>query len=644
MSEIFPDAVPPDVFALCLDGVLPGDRWPGEGTAVSDGTRSLTHRELAEEVMVGAASLADRNLSPGTLVGIPARNTVDSVVAVLSALASGTAFFPLGDPEAVSPRVRALLAGVLPVTGAAHQATADALGVPALTLDRASAERTRAYVARRSAAPLPDDTPAYVIATSGTSGEPKEPMVTRGGLRAVFAALRGRLDTVLPVGARWTHSHPLTFGYAICEILGCAVFGGELAVVSRDGHDGQRTLDLLLDTAANDPTRPHVLCLTPSELALLTDRVRARPGTRLPSHLLLSGEPLHKAPLEEVFALPGGDQVTLVNTYAATETSGQVTVATVGRDDLAEAREGWVGSVLPGVRVRLRDARGRIVPERDTEVSGEIHVAGPTVAARYLSDEQTAARFRTAPEDGGREYATGDLGRWSARGLYVLGRSDRSVKIAGRWLSLDAVERWAAEVPGAEEVAALPDRLVVDGEPVYDCVHVIVRPGAAGPGQEARLRARIVGQLPFRVAVRLTLVDRFPRLPSGKTDLRTLARELAARQADPEVVAGDLRRTVLGVWSTALGAGVATDTPVLDLGVDSLGLTAVARALTRALGRDIPVTFLLDHPRIDLQIAALAGRSESEDLPEQSPRATRADHGARRRSARLGQRRNEEHA
>ncbi|CAM5532814.1 non-ribosomal peptide synthetase [Streptomyces californicus] len=70
---------------------------------------------------------------------------------------------------------------------------------------------------------------------------------------------------------------------------------------------------------------------------------------------------------------------------------------------------------------------------------------------------------------------------------------------------------------------------------------------------------------------------------------------------------------------------------LFEAGVDFLGVVTAAARLTRVFGRPVTPAFLLDHPRLDLQIAAL---SESAERPKAGP----ASRGAARRAALAGRR------
>src|SRR5262249_10312802 len=137
--------------------------------------------------------------------------------------------------------------------------------------------------------------------------------------------------------------------------------------------------------------------------------------------------------------LVGGDQLrelapssmtfSVINHYGLTETT---VVATSGR--LVSGEEPLhIGSPISNTQVYILNAHGEPSPIR---VTGEIYIGGDSVAQGYVNrPEMTAERFlpdRFSGRPGGRNYKTGDLGRWLAEGaIEFLGRNDYQVKIRG---------------------------------------------------------------------------------------------------------------------------------------------------------------------------------------------------------------------
>ena len=119
-------------------------------------------------------------------------------------------------------------------------------------------------------------------------------------------------------------------------------------------------------------------------------------------------------------------------------------------------------------------------------------IGGPTLAAGYLDDPAaTAAAF--VEHGDGREFRTGDLGRWVDGRLEVLGRVDDVIVTGGEKVAPAAVERVLAAQPGVRAacVVGLPDpewgavvaaALVVDAPPAADGLRAAVR-AVARPGR-----------------------------------------------------------------------------------------------------------------------------------------------------------------
>ncbi|WP_421107515.1 non-ribosomal peptide synthetase [Streptomyces sp. NEAU-S77] len=547
---------------------------PPDATALTDGETSLTYADLHHLVAHEATALRRDGVGPGALVPLPSpeRRTAATIVRLLAILAAGAAFTPVPPGTESGSMIGEIVA-----------------------------DRT-AWPGHLS--PLP--APAYVLSTSGSTGPAKHTVVTREGLRGVFGGLYARFHGHLPPRAIWTQAHPLTFGFSICEVLGSLTFGGTLALVEREDPV---TFAALSRRLAGEPG-PQVVCLTPSELSVLM----STEDTPLPSHLVLSGEPAHRAPLREVFTRAGAAPPVVVNTYAATETCGQITADLVTPARLDAVLAGHVGHPLTGVDVVLLGHGDVPVPTGDTATEGEIAVRGATVSAGYLHPAAHEGKFTGTGAE--RAFRTGDRGRWAPDGgLVVTGRAERRVKLAGRWTALDAIERALTEDGCAAEAVAAVEEYAVGGATAGRLLVAVVPAGAARAGTgsgagagaraaraetAARVRRRVVRLLDGPVTVRTVVCEAIPRTAHGKTDLAALRRGPRAAPREPGVAG-----TVRGVWTELLGAGFSVDTNLFESGVDSLGVVAAAARLTEVLRREVSPAFLLDHPRIALQIESL---------------------------------------
>lgn len=559
-----------DIFSLCLGRLTPTQNAFGNQPAIRHVNEIISYRELAVQIRNFAAGFP--KIPAGGLLGIPAVQSSDGIIALLAALAAGIPFVMIG--SSVSPRILSKLIGVVKLDGFPE------IGVPTIPL--------KSCPVTEHITPPADDSIAYVIATSGSSGEAKETLVTRHGLSSVFNALNKHWMGVLPFGKRWIQIHPLTFGFSLCEILGALLFGGEIVIVDKQNSTISDSIPQVYDDGSQTIT-----CLTPSEFSLLT----ASKPLSFPSHIILSGEPAHKAALTDFFLHPAARMTTVINTYAASETAGQISTIEVNAKNASAVSSGLVGNPLPDVEVILVSAEGNKISSKDYNSVGEIYVGGPTVAAGYLDAAHSSERFIHYSDK--KFFKTGDLGRWSYEGLYVHGRANRTCKLAGQWLNLDDIERLLIQDSDINEAVVINNPLKGTGL-VVDRLHIIV----VSKIPAERLRAKIKGILPISLTLQVTITAAIPRLPNGKVDIQAISsNKFFPTESSPLNIS--LSKIVFDTWKSILGDGVLTDVNLFELGLDSLGLTVAACRLSDALQIKISPTFLLDHPRIDLQILGL---------------------------------------
>lgn len=591
---------------LVLGPVSGLPKVPETASALSCPERTWSYRDLFDDITAVAKILNESGIAPGSLIGVPPQRGANYVIAVLAVMMAGSAFSPLSaEPVGVIPDA------ILEVSASWLRP----LGVPLARVERLSDKQTLGRWLDCS------NSAAYVMPTSGSTGAAKATIVSREGLYTVFHSLHARLGDVIPVGAKWANIHAATFGFSMCEILGAFTFGGECQPASRETWEGTHE------------TGSTVACLTASEIVLWRSD---REFDQWPSYIILSGEAAHKAPLAEI--LREVPETTFINTYAITETSGQITADVINISSLPGTVSGDVGVPLPGINVELIDAYGRKLPKSDLVSEGEIVVSGATVALGYLGVPSTGSRF--LGEGQTRSFLTGDLGQWTHGGrLKVAGRSNRRFKISGHWLDLDALERGLMGTGLFSEVLATREdeiRSPIAGSAYLSIVASLRGMTPAKQGSLRRLVKEIIGDSTVRI--KLTVVSHIPRSVNGK---------LAPRELPPgDVLAPvglqgvDIPRPELlpeTVWRDLLGDYVNDDDNLFEIGADSLSLAAAATLMGAALGRALSPTFFIQNPTVSMQKIALAEaglRDSRRHTPQLSLKAMRASRATARRSAR----------
>ena len=358
--------------------------------------------------------------------------------------------------------------------------------------------------------PLPLDDPAFILCTSGSSGEPKPIVHSQRTLlhwaRTTHDALHVRADdrvlSLSSLSSLGGFTGLLNFGLAgVCL---------QMIDLKAAGLSG------LLDTLTTRPVT--ILRAAPSllrSLARLPEAGRAFAALRA---VQTYGEPLLKADLAEWRPLlPATCRVRC--TYGSTEASGLSWFA--GDDDDHDPVRVAAGVLMPDTLAAIVDEAGRDCARGEP---GELWIRSRYNALGEWADGRTVAG-RLEPHrsgDGTRVYRTGDIARCHADGVFVvLGRADRMAKVNGQRLEpseIEGVLRGHAAVAEAEVVmqAALP------------VAFVVARAGAPAD-LVAMLRGLLRTTLPaFMMPSRIVPIDAMPRLPGGKVDAIALARIAAA--------------------------------------------------------------------------------------------------------------------
>jgi nonribosomal peptide synthetase MxcG len=539
--------------------------------AVQDGDRLWTYAGLHAQVRAFAAAIRARGCGPGDLIAIEASRSGRAIIALLGALHAGAGYVVL-DPGHPLERRRAMIQASRPRLLVRDDVTAEPLGDAPVASLAALAE---APLADDGPAPaIPGDQLAYVVFTSGSTGEPKGVAV---GSRALAGFLAAAIATY-----RWSAADrvlqfaPLTFDASVEEVFASLSVGATLVV--RDDR-WLESPEAFFAACARE--RISVLDLPTAywhELALaVIERGLAVPASI--ATIIIGGEAAAPARVQGWKARAPGPR--LVNTYGPTETTVVALAADLdGLDGLGA--EVPIGRPLPGVGAVVRDRDGAIATE------GELWLLGPTLADGYLGrDDLTAARFAELPGLG-RAYRTGDLVATRDDGQLVYrGRVDDEIKIAGYRIAPAEVEAALARHPRVVHA-------VVWGEPSVAghrlCARVEASEVTAG-----ELRTFVARWLPApMVPASLEVHAALPRATSGKLDRRRV--QAMARSAPVAVAMSSTETQVVAVWRAVLGIDeVGLDDDFFALGGDSLGVIKLANRLS-AVGAEVRVADVFRHP------------------------------------------------
>ncbi|OAR23988.1 hypothetical protein A8W25_16085 [Streptomyces sp. ERV7] len=490
-------------------------------TAVRQGTRALTFRELADRVETTARRLRTRlPADGGGTVGLLFENTVESTVAFLGALYAGVPLTPL-EPDSTEPHLLGVHRDLGPLHLVGRQARLSTLAPPAATSLAARwqggvlidvDELTARPGAAAPSAPLPappPDAPALYQYTSGSTGEPRAAVhsqhdLVRGG--EIYARTYG----ITPAD-RILAAVPLLHSFGMVAALATALHArAELVLLGRFAP--AEMLRALHQHACT------IVVGTPLAYDLAARSAASRSETSRPGDTvrlcLSSGAALPPA-VADRFAQHCGPAVQQV--YGSTE-AGVVAAQLPQPDGTADA---GVGRPVPGVRIRLVDEEDRPVPPGGT---GALLVRTPAMFTHYLGHPGPSER---AFRDGW--YVTGDLARLDGDGrLHLVGRKESFINVGGKKVNPLEVEAALLAHPAVAEA-------VVWGEVVEEQTSERVRAAVvpcsplSGAAITAHCRDRL---LAHQVPATIEFVASLPKTSLGKIRRAAVAGAAPARHRD----------------------------------------------------------------------------------------------------------------
>ena len=537
----------------------PLDRWLLRAATAPDAPAIETaagvvwsNRGLRARAAALASELRSVGVRPGDRVGLHLGASAEYVAAILGTWWAGAAFVVI-DPAWPEDRRRNVLRQAAPsaLIGAPFD------DVPCVPHDADPLQSEGMLVAPGACAAQSE---AWVLFTSGSTGQPKGVRVSHAGLPTLVDA---QIDAFgLRPGDRALFGLSIAFDASLSDLL-TALTAGATLVMAPTGllADPPSLRDFLATRRVTHADLPPAL-LARLDPASLPSTLRV---------VVVGGEASDPA-LLRVWAITRR----VVSVYGPTEATVCTSMAIV--DPVGWDRPS-IGTPLPKVRYRVVDATGTAVP---FGVPGELLIGGPAVALGYCgpSDGGAATRLPRAlaerffVEDDVRWYRTGDQVVAEPDGAYTWrGRLDRMVKVGGRLVEPGEVEVRLGSLPGVARCAVLPEGSPARRLVAYVVPTVPLEDVGRLPAQwDAALRALLPA---FMVPGRIELRTSLPITASGKVELRSLT-------PPPEVVTPDPAEgptaALCALWSRALGVRVGPHDDLTAAGRDSLSVLDVLAA------------------------------------------------------------------
>ena len=570
--------------------------------AVRFGARHLSYRELDERSDQLASHLLDLGVTSDVPVGICLERSEEIATAVLGVLKAGGAYVPI-DPSYPLERRRFMLENsqapvVITQESVLREFSGDDLAV--VCLDR---DWPAIAALPREMPPIASDPDqlAYLLYTSGSTGQPKGVQIHHRGLVNLLLSTRDQPglapnDVLLAITT-------LSFDIATLELLLPLITGAQVVIAPSGTASNPEALSVLLEQSGAT-----VMQATPTTWRMLVDS-GWRGGRGLKA--ICGGEALAPALVAELH----DRGVEVWNGYGPTETT-----IYSARKLVAPGEPVTIGRPLANTTLYILDQHLSPVP---IGVPGELWIGGDGLARGYRGrPDLTEERFRRDPfdPDGRRRiYRTGDVARYRPDGeVEYLGRADHQVKVRGYRIELGEIETVLERHPDLREAV------------------VVVRQGSGGQAElvaytvaehdervsAEELRIHLKRSLPdFMVPAAFVSLQRFPQTPNGKVDRLALpapeqGSRASAQYVEPQT---DAERELAALWAALLGVErVGREDNFFSLGGHSLLATKLVSRIREHLGTELPLRALFEAPTI-AELGAVLGLPGTEPDLEALP-------------------------
>ncbi|RAU00974.1 non-ribosomal peptide synthetase [Bacillus altitudinis] len=555
--------------------------------ALSAGDHTMTYAELNEQANRLARHLQKNGVEHQTVTAILAERTPELIVSLLAVLKAGATYVPI-DPDYPESRIQYMLKD----SGATHLLTHSSFisQTRSLAFDGTYLFADDQEILLMSSENLPleaglDDT-AYIMYTSGTTGQPKGIMTTHSNIARVVK--NTNYLTILETDTLLSLSNSVFDGFTF-DVYGALLNGAKLVLPQKETILNMGKLTELIKGE-------HIsVMFVPTALFHLlvdegTDWMR---GVR---KVLFGGERASVQHVRKAFDVMGKGR--LLNVYGPTESTVFATYYPIDEAIPLESHSIPIGKPLNQTGAYILSEHRQLQP---IGMVGELCLSGKGLAKGYLNrPDLTKQVFIPHPfASGERLYRTGDLAYFREDGLIeYAGRVDDQVKIRGHRIELTEIEANLLMHPGVKQAVLLADH----DETNHTRLLAYITCDDAWKGKLDDIKSRLKERLPaYMLPHELIELESLPLTPNGKVDKRRLPKPEAPQgNRRVKLPANEVEQKLLLMWREVLEReDISTDDHFFELGGHSLKAMSLLSKVSKEFEVQVPIHLLFETPTIE---------------------------------------------
>ena len=397
-------------------------------TAIIENDKTLTFGQLSELVDLIAGSFPEKITS----IGIVMIHCAVMIAAILAVLKCGARYIP-AEPNFPTGRIQYMM----------KEANVDFILTEKVFENKLKGFDTNIFACSVCGLETPtvktvntakEDSPAYVLYTSGTTGNPKGVCVTNGNVCHYVEAFTNEFCPT---------EKDIMLQYSVCsfdifveEVFTSLLNGAALAIASDEDKQDIRSLMAFVEK--------HKITML-SGFPYLLAEINHLPEIPSCLRLLISGgDVLRSAYISNLLG-----KAEIYNTYGPSETTVCASYFRCTADNVLSDGSYPIGTAVKNTRIKILDKHGKELPHGET---GEICIYGNGVSLGYIGDHAEENKAFATTDSGERYYRSGDLGYILPDGnIAFLHRKDNQIMILGKRVEVAEVEARLYQCSGVEQ-------------------------------------------------------------------------------------------------------------------------------------------------------------------------------------------------